>query len=339
MTRRTAFSTLASLGFLFLIGCGSDRFHPFPKSTASTGAAIHILVSQGSFGSGSQILRFSAIADGSVSPLSTISLPADLLIVESMGVDPLGDIYVAGRDRNGAVLIVEYSPEASGSSVPIRRLSLGPTGYDNPGSMGFDAGGDVYVGLDYSIAIFSPGSTLPSRVIAGSATQIDSINGIAIAADGTLYATTGVFGVGSVLVFAPNASGNAAPARTITGTPASPFYAPSGIALDMNGHLYVAAFIASGPPLIFELDSQVSGLASPIKTIYGSATTLDGIGCIQLDGAQNLYVENNTQISVGTNYVPSIVVFDSTSSGNVKPTHVISSPTWNDPAYGQIGLE
>jgi len=339
MTKRTAFSTLACLGLLFALGCGSDSYYLFPKTAAATGAAVHILVSQGSFGSSSQILRFSATADGSVSPLSTISLPADLLIVESMGIDPMGNIYVAGRGQYGAVLVVEYPPGANGSSAPIRTLSLGPTAYDNPGSMGFDAVGDVYIGLNYSIAVFTPGSTLPTRTIAGSATQIDSVNGIAVAADDTLYVTTGVFGVGSVLVFAPNASGNAAPARTITGTTASPFYSPSGIAMDRNDHLYVAAFMATGSPSIFELDSQVSGVASPLKTIYGSATTLYGIGCIQLDGAQNLYVENNTQLGAGTNYVPSMVVFDVNASGNVKPTHIISSAAWNDPAYGQIGLE
>ncbi len=87
-----------------------------------------------------------------------------------------------------------------------------------------DAAGKVYaVNLSgpVFVAVFAPrasGDAAPIRQLGGMATRLSDPLAIALDARGYLYVANQTEGVGtaSILVFAPDATGNAAPVRRIT---------------------------------------------------------------------------------------------------------------------------
>jgi len=71
-----------------------------------------------------------------------------------------------------------------------------------------------------------------------------------------------------VLVFASGASGNVAPVATITG-----FSYADGVVADAKNHIWVADFVDNS---IQEYAGNANGHATPLRTIQGSNTTLNG---------------------------------------------------------------
>lgn len=131
---------------------------------------------------------------------------------------------------------------------------------------------------------------------------------------GQLYVSTN----SSILRFnnALNATGNVAPAATITGS-ATTLSGPEHILVDpTNNRLYIANHGASSI-LIYENVSTVNGNVAPSRTISGSSTLLAAPHDLALDRTNDLlYVADGTQI----------LVFQSASTinGNVPPVHNIS---------------
>ena len=140
-------------------------------------------------------------------------------------------------------------------------------------TLGVLAGNDqsiVYV-LDRNgarVVEFAPGATgraAPVATIEGAVTGLEDLpSAIAVTPSRRVYVTT----VGSVLVFAPDASGDAQPQARIFGSNTG-LNAPSGIAVDGGGRIWVAELASS---TVSEFAANANGNVAPIGTIQGGAT-------------------------------------------------------------------
>lgn len=325
-----------------LAACGSDiAIRRQTQSTTSAATTVYVtqLPPGATTGSGS-VLEFTALSSGVVQPNLAVNAPSNLIVLEGMTVDSTtGSLYVGGFTITATTkssLVDQLAPNANGASTPAKTFQLSG---GNPGEMAFDAQGNLYTGSDAEIDVFSlSAGTQPIRVITGPATQLTEVNGIAVDTQGEIFVTNGLSGVGSVLVFAPGATGNVAPVRTINGVGTANFYSPSGIAIDDAGNLFVASYLAptaspAQPSSIFEVAPGASGFAVPLNTIAGSATGLYGVGGMQFDRAGNLYV-----VVIAPSLQPSVSVFGPGATGNAAPLRSFTSPVWTGAGYGQIGL-
>jgi hypothetical protein len=121
-----------------------------------------------------------------------------------------------------------------------------------------------------------------------------------------------------ILVYPEGSSGTAAPVHTILGSP-STFPFTSQVVVDSTGQIYVEtgdAVMGNSAILVYSTDTD--GTTTPIRTIEGSLTGLDGSGFMAVDGAGNIYISNDT------NTPGEIRVFAPTANGNVAPTRVIA---------------
>jgi len=159
-------------------------------------------------------------------------------------------------------------------------------------------------------------------LICGPDTGLAAPLNIAVDAAGYLYAAnTG--DSGSVTVYAPGATGDAKPTRTITSA-ALPDV-PTGVAVDSAGQIYVSTGFASGSTTagIFVFSSAADGLSSPVRTIMGSNTGLPG-GNAGLQGPWSLAVDSSGYTYVVAQGVSALEVFAPGSNGNVAPSRVIA---------------
>ena len=127
---------------------------------------------------------------------------------------------------------------------------------------------------------------------------------------GTMYVTE--FTTNVISVFAPGASGNASPSRTIVGA-ATGINGPNQLIQDGSGNIWLAN---QNTPSVTEYAPGATGNAAPINTISGAATGLVQPQGLLFDSSGNLYVANGTGNSV-TEYAPG-------ASGNAAPTRTIS---------------
>ncbi len=158
---------------------------------------------------------FAPAASGNAAPTRTIGGVFTLISApQQMVVNPGGDFYVA----NGGNSTVNYFVAgASGNVAPTRSLNAAPGG-NFPLGLALDTTGNIYVASISQINVYAPGASgaaVPTRAIAGAATTILFIEGIAVDAAGNIYASD--CNVHAILVFGPAANGNVAPIRTISG--------------------------------------------------------------------------------------------------------------------------
>src|SRR5439155_1447555 len=116
----------------------------------------------------------------------------------------------------------------------------------------------------------------------------------------------------SIAVYPPGASGNVAPARTISGTNTGLDF-PFGVPLHSAGNPCITNANANS---ITVYPPGASGNVAPARTISGINTGLNSPAGIALDSAGNLYVTNNSGNS--------ITVFAPGATGNVAPARTIS---------------
>src|SRR5438094_7780703 len=93
-----------------------------------------------------------------------------------------------------------------------------------------------------SITVFATGATgdaVPTGVIAGGDTRLDSPVAVTLDAAGNIYVANFDVTVPSITVYAPGASGNAVPTAVITGGQTG-LCDPFSLAVDAAGNLYVA---------------------------------------------------------------------------------------------------
>jgi len=291
-------------------------------------------------GLASSIAEFPTTANGAVSPTSTIKAPADFFF-SGLAVDGAGNVYVGyapDNSGNGGIEVLVYAPGANGTATPTRTISGAATGLEVLGSnsinaIAVDGAGNIYVSAqttlsqaDLGISIFSStanGNVAPTRVIAGSATNIQIPGQIAVDSAGNVYvANSPLVGTdASILIFNSSANGNVSPTSVLEGSETT-MNSIQGLAVDDAGDIYVAANgtnLGGGTPSILEFSAGSTGNVAPIRTISGPATTIVGLGNIAVDGAGSVYLLSS----------PGVLKFALNVMGNAAPTATISSAGGN----------
>ena len=288
----------------------------------------------------SSIAEFPTTANGEVSPTSTIKAPSDFFF-NGLAVDGAGNVYVGtapDNSGNGGIEILVYAPGANGTATPTRTISGAATGLEvlssnSINAIAVDGAGNIYVSAettlsqaDLGISIFSSsanGNVAPTRVIAGSATNIQIPGQIAVDSAGNIYvANSPLAGTApSILIFNSSANGNVPPTSVLGGSETT-MNSIQGLAVDDAGNIYVAANgtnIGGGTPSILEFSAASTGNVAPIRTISGPATSITGLGNIAVDGAGSVYLLSS----------PGVLKFALNVMGNAAPTATISSAGGN----------
>jgi sugar lactone lactonase YvrE len=127
---------------------------------------------------------------------------------------------------------------------------------------------------------------------------------------GTIYVSD--YGTSTIDVFAPGATGNVAPIRTISGG-LTGIDGPGDVKVSSAGDIYISNFNSDS---ITEYAPGASGNVAPTCTISGSNTGLDGNDDMSLASDGTLYVGNDGSSTV--------VVFAPGACGNVTPLRTIA---------------
>src|SRR5579863_9648734 len=245
----------------------------------------------------SNVLGFPADAKGSVKPTARITSRNTEDYWENLAVDASGNVYVSSLRFNstgdcgyipGSGKVMIFGPEANGMATPIRTL----TGLAAPNMLAIGRAGHLYVSTDGAILEFSTdadGEAAPIRTIRVPAQNITTgagyPEGLAIDGSGNIvYATaTGLPAAlnptiaatihDKIEIFTPRQSGDATPARTISG-PKSQLLEIDGLGLDHAGNIYVATqtHAYGQDSSLLEFAGGVEAADTPINTIHGDKT-------------------------------------------------------------------
>ncbi|MFY9663082.1 MAG: hypothetical protein WAL67_00630 [Candidatus Cybelea sp.] len=241
----------------------------------------------GSQGHGS-VTVYAAGATGNVAPVQTISGP-NTRLANPLGValDPVnGDIYVESEGCSSPYFycVEIFASGANGNVAPTGIIRGKKTELSDSSGVALDASGNLYVanyaGVGYNdrgtVTAYTAGSVgnvAPARTISGSNTGLYQPEGVAFDTGSNIYVPNGFGGpsnAGSVTVYAPTASRNAAPIRTIQGTKTK-LDEPLGIALDGSDNLYVGNYESN---TVTVYAAGANGRVKPINKIKGTRTGL-----------------------------------------------------------------
>ncbi len=224
---------------------------------------------------GATIGVFAAAAHGNASPIRQIAgSNTQLSFPIGVAVDSNGYLYVADcGDGNVKV----FAPGAGGDVAPVRVIGLS-SGCTIAEAV--DANDDLYVTSgDNQISEFSPesqGNNLIKVIYEPQPKSGDSIRPVAIDSRGNIYA--GNLLAKNIQVFAPSASGNSKPIRTIAGSKTY-LGAPTGLALDSSDNLYVTicqhCSHGSGTDSVLIFAAGAHGNVKPQAVVTGTNTQLD----------------------------------------------------------------
>lgn len=244
------------------------------------------------------------------------------------GVYVIQDTAASGTTpASGSVL--EFSSSATGAATPVSTIAN--TNVTSLALLATDGLGNLYTTFTQgtagtSLIEYPAGSTnnaQPIRAIPFNATtQLGALNGLAADSTGGIYAPEDS---GGVAIFSSTATGSIAPNGYIlgdsqTGGGLSTLLVANAATTDAGGNLYVvdAGVGVTKPIVVFSTTS--AGNVAPTRSIGGALTTMAAgtPQSIVTDTAGNLYVAN---VISG---VSSILVFDSTATGNTPPLRNIT---------------
>lgn len=216
----------------------------------------------------SQVEIFAPNANGNVAPKHVLGGGKTKLgYIEGLYADPSDRLWASDYYNN---VLTAYAPGAKGNAAPVNTIGGTNTQLDGPVGMAMDENGRIYAANAYSASIigFAPGAggnATPVVAIAGGNTGLVKPFAIAFNSRGELIVADEGAGV---LVFAKGATGNVAPIQTITGLS----YA-DGVMADAHDNIWVAEFLGNA---IKEFAPNANGPATPLRSISGPQTTLDG---------------------------------------------------------------
>jgi hypothetical protein len=239
-------------------------------------------------GTYARLLRFHRNDTGDVSPAGKIhGVDTKLFVPYGIAVSSSG-IYVANQ---AARSIARFATNAEGDAPPIA-LIVGPnTDIEDPRHIALDPLGDIYVadthifkgailGAILEFAAGANGDTPPIRVITGPDTGLGLTCGIALDSTGEILVSNNPNRVGgepSITVYAPSATGDAPPIRTILGSDTE-LTGSCGIAVDSTKGI----IFASNPGSITSYPLSANGDVAPMTVISGSNTELDNADDVAL---------------------------------------------------------
>ncbi|MGC1380451.1 MAG: NHL repeat-containing protein [Candidatus Baltobacteraceae bacterium] len=195
--------------------------------------------------SGDTITIYGTTANGNAAPIRTIEgSMTDLNEPTSIAVDAEQRLYVTNLANHSVTL---FARGASGDVAPIRVIRGKRAGLTAAFALAVDRAGTVYVvnsddkGIS-GVLVFGPranGDVAPIRVIAGSATKLETPSGVAVDPGGAIFVSDhgGSSNAGVIRVFAKGASGDVAPIYSIAGSATR--LRPYGLTIDRTGEINV----------------------------------------------------------------------------------------------------
>ena len=239
-----------------------------------------------------------------------------------------------------------YTANQSGAVSTSATIAISSA--DLPTAIAGDASGNLYVGVDTNtggqVLVFASGATTVSRTITlpnpgnPNSNQVvsmttDSLGNLYVAGS-SVATTTGVTSsVASIFVFAPGATGSAAPLRTISGsaTTLAVGSAASGIAqmaMDSKDNLYVAEGGGSPGTAVIMFATGANGNVAP-TVITSSTYAPTGV---TLDAQDNIYISQSTSGPSGK-YPSAVYVFAKGSAAGATPTRTIMGTATGQDIY------
>jgi len=198
----------------------------------------------------------------------------------SIAVDATGEIYALSGNS-----ILVFAATATGTSTPVRLITGSLTQLNSPSSIAVDSAQNIYVAntAGDNVLVFSStatGNVAPASILSGTMTQISAPLGVTLDSTGDLYVAS--FNQPSnsslVLEFAPGATGNAAPTRTLTAVAS---YSLSGLAVDALDNLYVVTLAPTTNHLAIDVFTpDETGSSPPVETITTTSWTASNYGQI-----------------------------------------------------------
>ena len=288
---------------LALAGC--NRGEPLfvgPVPTPSPASGAFNLYATNLVNNGISFPVFANGSNGNVSPLRAFTPSAGLGYTGFGGLgtafDPLGQAYVKS---NGAIAIF---PAFASGNVPAVG-SIASVAIAGGGTPVFDGSGNLYVPDSNSatstvpagsVDVFPPsvvGNASPIRSISGSNAQLFVPVAVALDTQGFLY--VGDLGIPALVpahvnVYAPLASGNVAPVRTLQGQNVGITGSTIDLALDASGNLYVAGNGVAVFP------RNASGSTAPSFVVVPPGGT--NVTSVAVDASGNLYAATPIAIYV-----------------------------------------
>jgi hypothetical protein len=235
-------------------------------------------------------------------------------------------------NANGTAL-ASFHFDDTGDTAPFAVVSGNQTNLSGAIAIGADVQRNVYVATQLAILVFPPGASgnvAPARTIAGPSAlaTTDVFAGLAVAPDGTIYAaselSSGTSRNPKINVFAPNANGNVAPTRVVTGASTT-----------MNAVLSMAmsttqVAVADATQNILSFDPQATGDVAPLRTLKSGAGLAVGIA---LDSTDDLYVAS-------WNFSTSAMMhWPAGAQGTAAATATISGATTKITAIGGVAVD
>ncbi|HEY4716138.1 MAG TPA: Ig-like domain-containing protein [bacterium] len=238
-------------------------------------------------------------------------------------IDSASDRLYISSQGNVSLLVFNNASTVTGNIAPARTITGANTLLDWNRELWLDSASDkLYVTncagnniLVFNNASIATGNIAPSRNISGGSTTLSCPSALWLdSASDRLYIAN--MGGNNILVFdsASTATGNIAPARTISGG----LLEPADVWLDsLSDRLYVSN-LSNNSVVVYNNASTATGAITPARTIAGANTTFNGTYGIWLDSSSDrLYVANV--------YNNSILVFNNASAadGNIAPSRTI----------------
>jgi len=227
---------------------------------------------------------------------------------------PDASIYAFNVFNSPSASIVYY-PQGGYMPPPALTLAgLPGASWNINGALAFDSAGNLWVAYNAApatssasatnaVAEFVPGAIAPSHSILGSATGFANVAGIAIDASGDIFVAD--CATNTIDVFAPNATGNVAPIRTIGGSNTQ-LGCPRKLLFDARGNLWVN----NGAGGLLEYASGSFGNIAPLRQLFtptwekNSGFISNQFYSFAIDTNGNIYLLVNQNSGVIVEYPP-----------------------------------
>jgi sugar lactone lactonase YvrE len=244
-------------------------------------------------------------------PGTVNTIASSLAAPAAVAVDSIGNAYVLQSGNTAGTASLILLPFGGGKPqtiIPAGKGLLTPT------AIALDAAGNYYIAdtTHGTVARFGADGSINTSYVTGldtpTALTVDGFGNLYIAQAGSTHNVTEVYSSGLRRIVA--GSGTTSAANGVAAATAS-FVSPSGLALDLNGILYIAD---TGAHLVYAIDRsglihQAAGNGTTTTTTAGQATgtALINPTSLSVDAAGDIYITDSaanivyTVFAAGTN--------------------------------------